>query len=89
MIDHELYLPLCWTDDPDRLRAGHRPRPARAHRGRTGPRRHPHRRAAEAGMAAAVGRARSTPTALSEDPGCWWLLVRRNRTSGEPAFYRC
>ena len=24
-----------------------------------------------------------------EDAGCWWLLVRRNRITGELAFYRC
>ena len=23
------------------------------------------------------------------DVGCWWLLVRRNQTTGELAFYRC
>jgi hypothetical protein len=23
------------------------------------------------------------------ESGCWWLLVRRNRTTGELAFYRC
>ncbi len=23
------------------------------------------------------------------DTGCWWLLVRRNQTTGELAFYRC
>jgi SRSO17 transposase len=23
------------------------------------------------------------------DPGCWWLLVRRSRRTGELAFYRC
>jgi SRSO17 transposase len=23
------------------------------------------------------------------DTGCWWLLVRRHRTTGELAFYRC
>jgi hypothetical protein len=23
------------------------------------------------------------------DPGCWWLLVRRHRRTGELAFYRC
>jgi SRSO17 transposase len=22
-------------------------------------------------------------------PGCWWLLLRRSRRTGEPAFYRC
>src|SRR4051794_33434973 len=22
-------------------------------------------------------------------PGCWWLLIRRSRRTGEPAFYRC
>ncbi len=25
----------------------------------------------------------------AERPGCWWLLVRRNRRTGELAFYRC
>ncbi|MGH4001080.1 MAG: IS701 family transposase, partial [Pseudonocardiaceae bacterium] len=26
---------------------------------------------------------------IDTSPGCWWLLVRRNRTTGELAFYRC
>jgi SRSO17 transposase len=32
-----------------------------------------------------------TPTTTPDgiDTGCWWLLVRRNRTTGELAFYRC
>src|SRR4051794_36640121 len=25
----------------------------------------------------------------STDPGCWWLLIRRHRRTGELAFYRC
>lgn len=29
------------------------------------------------------------PTAPGTDPECWWLLVRRNRHTGELAFYRC
>lgn len=32
------------------------------------------------------------PTGSAEDPSdtqCWWLLIRRNRTTGELAFYRC
>jgi SRSO17 transposase len=28
-------------------------------------------------------------TANPADTGCWWLLVRRHRTTGELAFYRC
>jgi SRSO17 transposase len=31
----------------------------------------------------------SDGTATSTDTDCWWLLVRRNRRSGELAFYRC
>jgi SRSO17 transposase len=30
-----------------------------------------------------------TLTSDSTDGGCWWLLVRRNQTTGELAFYRC
>jgi SRSO17 transposase len=32
-----------------------------------------------------------TPDSRAEetDIGCWWLLVRRNQTTGELAFYRC
>jgi hypothetical protein len=30
-----------------------------------------------------------TDRVVGADLGCWWLLVRRNRTSGELAFYRC
>jgi SRSO17 transposase len=30
-----------------------------------------------------------TLTSHSTDGGCWWLLVRRNQTTGELAFYRC
>lgn len=28
-------------------------------------------------------------TGPEEQPGHWWLLIRRNRRSGELAFYRC
>lgn len=30
-----------------------------------------------------------TPTTDGQPSGCWWLLVRRHRRSGELAFYRC
>jgi SRSO17 transposase len=30
-----------------------------------------------------------TLTSDSTDGGCWWLLVRRNQSTGELAFYRC
>jgi SRSO17 transposase len=30
-----------------------------------------------------------TDRADSVDPQCWWLLVRRHRSTGELAFYRC
>ena len=30
-----------------------------------------------------------TLTAEGTDTGCWWLLVRRHRRTGELAFYRC
>jgi SRSO17 transposase len=30
-----------------------------------------------------------TLTPDSTDGGCWWLLARRNQTTGELAFYRC
>jgi SRSO17 transposase len=29
------------------------------------------------------------PGADAADPGCWWLLIRRSRHTGELAFYRC
>jgi len=29
------------------------------------------------------------PGAAATDTGCWWLLVRRSRRTGELAFYRC
>src|SRR3954470_19395077 len=55
------------------------------------------------GVAAAVRRVRREGTALlrlgvdhsgprhrrHRQTGCWWLLVRRSRTTGELAFYRC
>lgn len=161
MIDRELYLPRCWTADPDRLAAAGVPddvefatKPALA-AGMIG-------RALQAGVSArwvaadevygndpvlraeceyhrigyvlAIGCDRRVPTAAgpvradalaarvpryawqrlsagpgakghryydwawislappttnSDDHACWWLLVRRNRTTGEMAFYRC
>ena len=67
-------------------------------------RRRAHRAPAEAGLAAALGRAgRQGPAVLRLGAGrprptrrrttahrqCWWLLVRRHRRTGELAFYRC
>ena len=31
----------------------------------------------------------TTDTDTDTDTACWWLLVRRHRTTGELAFYRC
>jgi SRSO17 transposase len=168
MIDRELYLPKCWTDDPERcaqagvpddidfatkpaLAAGMLTRALRAGvpaRWVTGDEVYgndPGLRAEceghRIGYVLAIGRDRRVPTAagpvradalvaglprwawqrLSAGPGakgqryydwawislnpdagsrvdhdpdgtdtaCWWLLVRRNRNTGELAFYRC
>ena len=160
MIDRELYLPKCWTEDPDRctdagvpddiefatkpalaagmltraLRAGI---PARWVAGDEVYGNDPALRSEcetqQIGYVLAIGRDRRVATSagpiradtltaglpkqawqrLSAGPGakghryydwawisvegdhtdinsgCWWLLVRRNRTSGELAFYRC
>jgi SRSO17 transposase len=161
MIDRELYLPRCWTEDPDRLtdagvpddidfatkpalaagmlarvlRAGV---PARWVAGDEFYGNDPDLRieceAQRIGYVLAIGRNRRVPTAAGpiradalaaglpkrawqrlsagrakghryydwawisldsahttvvDDTGCWWPLVRRNRTTGEMAFYRC
>jgi len=159
MIDRELYLPKCWTDDPDRLDEAGVPdgigfltKPAlatgmltRALRAGTPARwvtgdevygNDPGLRAEceaqQIGYVLAIGCDRHVPTPAGPvradalvaglprwawqqlsagpgakgeryydwawitltpdtrtDPGCWWLLVRRSRTTGELAFYRC
>ncbi len=159
MIDRELYLPRCWTDDPDRcveagvpddvdfltkpaLATGMLTRalgagvPARWVAGDEVYGHDPDLRAQcqaqQIGYVLAIGCDRRVPTPAGPqradalvaglprwawqqlsagsgakgerfydwawitldpdqhtDSGCWWLLVRRNRTTGELAFYRC
>ena len=166
MIDRELYLPKCWTDDPDRLAdagvpddiefltkpalaAGMLTRALRAGvpaRWVTGdevygndPSLRAECQAQQIGYVLAIGCDRRVPTpagptradalatglpryawqpmsagpgakgqryydwawitltpdsaavgcADGTESGCWWLLVRRHRRTGELAFYRC
>jgi hypothetical protein len=44
---------------------------------------------ADALPARAWQRLSAGPGADAADTGCWWLLVRRSRRTGELAFYRC
>jgi SRSO17 transposase len=109
IIDRELYLPRCWTDDPlERRGIGYVLAVACHHPVRFGGTTHradallrhvPARawQCVSAGKGAkghryydwAFLRLDHDGPAPPDQAGRRWLLVRRNRTTGELAFYRC
>ncbi len=88
VIDRELYLPRSWTDDPERLQAagvpdqaGFATKPALATKMII--------RALDAGVPAAWVAGDEVYGANREQAGRHWLMIRRNRKTGELAYYRC
>src|SRR6266545_782357 len=102
VIDRELYLPRSWTDDPERLQVAcddHVPFGGATHRADSLLRQVPARawQQISCGKGAkghryydwAFLRLDYHGPAPGEQAGRHWLMIRRNRKTGELAYYRC